>query len=66
MNWDVLTSGVNSRGYWRELHSTNSLKTFCSKSDEHPGVDSSFNDISLERNFENQFQIGRSVMAPWP
>ena len=56
MDLDVLRSSANFQVLLIRLHSINSLKAFWSRSDEYPGLSSSLNDISPERNFEDRFQ----------
>ena len=54
VDWDVLRLSTNSRVLLRGLHSSNSLKASSSRSDERPGLSSSLNDVSPEKNnFEN-------------
>ena len=63
---DVFSLTANSQVLWHSLHSTNDFKASASKSDECPGLSSSFNNVSPERNFTNQFRTARSVMVPLP
>ena len=51
--------------YYGGLHCTNAFRS-SSKSDERPGLGSSFNDVSPERNFTNQFRTVRLVKVPSP
>ena len=66
VDWDVLRSSGKSRILLHCLHSTNCFKASRSMSYERPGLRSSHNDVSPERNVENQFRIWRSKMTATP
>ena len=55
VNWDVLIPSKKSQVLLHRLHFTKSIKASWLRYDEHPGLDSSLNDILPEQNFENQF-----------
>ena len=63
---DVFSLSANSRVLWHALYSTNDFKASASKSDERPDLGSSFNDVSPEKNFTNQFHTAQSFMVPSP
>ena len=63
---DMFSLSANSRVLWHAMHSTNDFKASVSKSDECPGLGSSFNEISPKQNFPNQFHTARSVIVPLP
>ena len=48
---DVFSLSANSQVLWCALHFTNDFKASASKSNECPGLSSSFNDVSPEWNF---------------
>ena len=65
-NWHVLGLCATSLVLVRGLYFIHSLKSSWSRLDGHPGMGSSLNGVSPERNFENQFRTWWLVMTPWP